>query len=171
LQLTIIAPIFIITYFKKPIVGLIATISAIIFGLFASIAPLVLFGIKPYLQIWELESILVTISNSFVWYHMTPNVYVISFFVGIAFGYLMKKKITFSRFQEKVNWILSTVMIITVYFWHNSFWSLHESAPLWSVLLWHSFGKLFFCLGFAWIYFACCTGRGGQYLLEYKIYV
>jgi len=162
LQLTIIAPIFIITYFKKPIVGLYAIIAVIIIGLFASISPQVLFGIKPYLQIWDLETVHVTISKSFRWYHNTPNVYVTSFFVGIAFGYLMRKEISFSRLQQILFWILSIVMILTVYFWHNNFWRLDKSAPLWSVLLWHSIGKLLFSSGFGWIFYMCCTGRGGE---------
>jgi hypothetical protein len=129
----------------------------------ASIAPYILFGLKPYLQIWELESVIFSFSKSFTWFHLTPNNYLTSFLVGISFGYLMGKEISFSRFQENLFWILSSVSIITIYFWHNVFWSLDKSGPLWSALLWHSIGKLFWSLSFGWIIYACCTERGGNY--------
>ncbi len=164
MQLFLIAPIFIIIFYKKQIYGTYAIITAIILSLFASISPKILFGITPYLQIWDLDSSILSNGNSFVYYHFTPNNYGISFFVGIAFGYLLNKKVLFSRLKEKFIWILSLVMIITVYFWNNSFWRLDKSAPLLSVLLWHSIGKLLFCSGLGWILYACCIGRGGLYL-------
>ncbi len=133
-------------------------------SLFASISPKILFGITPYLQIWDLDLSDFSNTNSFVYYHVTPNNYGISFFVGIAFGYLLYKKVLFSRLKEKFIWILSLIMIITVYLWHNSFWRSDKSAQLLSVLLWYSIGKLLFCSGFAWILYACCIGRGGLYL-------
>jgi hypothetical protein len=108
-----------------------------------------------------LETFAFTLSKSFIWYRYGPNSYATSFFVGIGFGYLMRKEVIFTQLQQKFFWIVSTIMIISVYFWHNTFWRLDRSAPLWSVLLWHSFGKLFWSLGFGWIIFACCTGRGG----------
>ncbi len=162
MQLFLIAPIFIIIFYKKQIYGTYAIITAIILSLFASISPKILFGITPYLQIWDSD--VFSNTNSFVYYHFTPNNYGISFFVGIAFGYLLNKKVMFSRLKEKFIWILSLVMIITVYLWHNSFYRLDKSAPLLSVLLWHSIGKLLFCSGFAWILYACSIGRGGLYL-------
>jgi hypothetical protein len=164
MQLFLIAPIFIIIFYKKQIYGTYAIITAIILSLFASISPKILFGITPYLQIWDLDSSILSNGNSFVYYHFTPNNYGISFFVGIAFGYLLNKKVLFSRLKEKFIWILSLVMIITVYFWNNSFWRLDKSAPLLSVLLWLSIGKLLFCSGLGWILYACCIGRGGLYL-------
>jgi hypothetical protein len=142
MQLYLIAPIFIIIFYKKQIYGTYAIITAIILSLFASISPKILFGITPYLQI---DSDFFLNANTFVYYHYTPNNYGISFFVGIAFGYLLYKKVLFSRLKEKLIWILSLVMIITVYLWHNSFWRLDNSTPLLSILLWHSIGKLLFC--------------------------
>jgi hypothetical protein len=129
--------------------------------LFASIAPQLLFGLKPYLQIWDLETTMFTDSISFKWYHVTTNNYGTSFFVGIAVGYLLREKILFTKIQEILFWILTTIMMTGVLLWHNSFWRLDKSAPLLSALLWHSIGKLLFCLGFAWILYACCIGRGG----------
>jgi len=166
MQLFLIAPIFIIIFYKKQIYGIYVIIIAIVLSLFASISPKILFGITPYLQLWDhnLDSADFPSANSVVYYHFTPNNYGISFFVGIAFGYMLRKKVVFTRSQEIYSWILSLVMIITVYFWHNSFWRLDKSEPLLNVFLWHSIGKLLFCLGFAWILYACCSGRGGLYL-------
>jgi len=161
LQLIIIAIFFITLYYKRPTLGLYALFSAIIIGVFASISPQILFGIKPYLQIWELDNVVFNLSKSFTWYHFTINNYVTSFFVGIGFGYLMRKEVSLTRLQQKLIWVVSTVMIISVYFSHNSFFRLDRSAPLWSALLYTSIGKLFWSLGFGWIIFACCTQRGG----------
>jgi hypothetical protein len=165
MQLLLIAPIFIIIFYKKQIYGTFAIITAIILSLFASVSPKLLFGIRHYLQqLWGRDSAVFWNTNSFVYFYYTPNNYGISFFVGIAFGYMLKKKVVFTRSQEIYSWILSLVMIITVYFLHNSFWRLDKSEPLLNVFLWHSFGKLLFCSGFAWILYTCCIGRGGLYL-------
>jgi len=164
MQLLLIAPIFIIIFYKKQIYGTYAIITAIILSLFASISPKILFGITHYLQLGDLDSVVFSSKNSFVYYHYTPNNYGISFFVGIAFGYLLNKKVIFSQLKEKFIWILSLVMIITVYLWQNNFWRLDKSAPFLDILFWHSFGKSIFCSGFAWILYACCIGRGGLYL-------
>jgi hypothetical protein len=165
MQLLLIAPIFIIIFYKKQIYGTYAIITAIILGLFASVSPKILFGIRHYLQLWDRDSAFLSNTNSFVYFYYTPNNYGISFFVGIAFGYMLKKKVVFTRSQEIYSWILSLVMIITVYFLHNSFLRLDKSEPFLNVFLWHSIGKLLFCSGFAWILYACCIGRGGLYLL------
>ncbi len=163
MQLLAIAPIFIITYHRKKILGIYAIITAIILGLLTAIAPQILFGIKPYLMIWGLDSLAITNTKSFVWYHMTPNVYLVSFSVGIAFGYLLKEKVLFTRFQQILGWILSLVMISTVYIWHNTFWRFEKSTTILNALIWLSFGKLFFSAGFAWIFYSCCVGKGGEY--------
>ncbi len=164
MQLLLIAPIFIIIFYKKQIYGTYAIIIAIILSLFASISPKILFGIRHYLQPFDLNSAVFRNTNSFTYFYYTPNNYGISFFVGIAFGYMLRKKVLFTRSQEIYSWILSLVMIITVYFWHNNFLRLDKSEPFLNVLLWHSIGKLLFCSGFAWILYACCIGRGGLYL-------
>jgi hypothetical protein len=116
------------------------------------------------LQIWDLETTIFSDSKSFKWYHVTTNNYGTSFFVGIAFRYLFRKKILFTKIQEIIFWILPALMMTGVLLWHNTFFRLDKSAPLLSVLLWHSIRKLLFCLGFAWILYARCIGRGGLYL-------
>jgi hypothetical protein len=164
MQLFLIAPIFIIIFYKKQIYGTYAIITAIILSLFASVSPKIIFGIRHYLPAWDRNSASFQKSNSLKYFYFTPNNYGISFFVGIAFGYLLYKKVLFSRLKEKFIWILSLVMIITVYLWHNNFCRSDKSAPFLDILLWHSIGKLLFCSGFAWILYACCIGRGGLYL-------
>jgi hypothetical protein len=135
---------------------------AIIVSIFASITPNAIFGIKPYLLIWDHESIK-SYSQSKKWFHTTPNIYSTSFFIGIAFGILMRRKLFLSRMQEFFIWILSITLISIVYLWNNSFYRLDKSAPFSSVILWFSIGKLLFSIGFSWILFALCSGRGGEY--------
>ncbi len=162
LQLFLIAPIFIYIYYKKKVLGVYAIMLAIIVSIFASITPNAIFGIKPYLLIWDHESIK-SYSQSKKWFHTTPNIYSTSFFIGIAFGILMRRKLFLSRMQEFFIWILSITLISIVYLWNNSFYRLDKSAPFSSVILWFSIGKLLFSIGFSWILFALCSGRGGEY--------
>ena len=159
--MTAIAPVFVIIYFKKPIVGIYTILTAIILSLFVAIAPTLIWGIPPYLRIWELDSVIFSNSRSLAYYHTFPTVYLISFLVGFPFGFMLMKRIQFSRLQETLFWTASLVAIPSVYFWHNTFWRLDHSAPLISALLWHTIGKLAFSLGFGWIFYACCTGRAG----------
>src|SRR5882672_5847762 len=114
LQLTAIAPIFIITYYKKPMIGIYLLLSAIVFSLFAAILPYIAFGVRPYLQIWELETVIFSNSKSLAYYHTTPNVYLVSFLVGIGFGFVLArtKKLQFTGIQSLIIWCLSFVSII-----------------------------------------------------------
>ena len=162
LQLTAIAPIFVIIYFKNELMGIFTLIMGIIMALFLAISPLIFFGIKPYLQIWDLDSVIFANSSSLTAYHTFPTVYLISFLTGFPFGYLLhKNKVKVSKTQVKMFWIMSLGAIFGVYFWNNSFWRIDHSAPLINALLWHTAGKLAFGLGVGWFLFACCTGRGG----------
>jgi len=162
LQLFLIAPIFIYIYYKKKVLGLYAIMSAIIISMFASITPYAIFGIKPYLLIWDHESIK-SYFQSKKWFHTTPNIYATSFFIGISFGILMRRRFFLSRTQEFFILILSIALISIAYLWNDSFYRLDKSAPLSSVILWFSIGKLLFSTGFSWILFALCSGRGGEY--------
>ena len=162
LQLTAIAPIFVIIFFKKPIVGIYTIITAIILSLLIAISPQILLGIPPYLRIWDLESIIFSNSRSMAYYHTMPIAYLVTFLVGFPFGFMLFKNVQFTKLQERVFWVLSVISILSVYLWHNSFWRLDQSAPLISILLWHTVGKLVFGMGVGWIIFACCSGRGGK---------
>lgn len=157
-QLHIIVPILIMIYYKNPKYGFYTMIGAIIIGMFLSVSPTIVFGIIPqvqYLQIETFEELL----QSFLWYHLSTNVYIVSFLVGVLGGYFLRKDIKFNVQHEVLLWIFSVITIIVVFTWNNAFWKLDKSSPLYSVLLWHTFGKLFFALAFTWIFFALCTGR------------
>ncbi|XP_054155968.1 nose resistant to fluoxetine protein 6-like [Oppia nitens] len=167
LQLTIVAPVFVIIYYRNRMYGSLATVAAVICGTMASIAPYILFHLKPYLQLWDLETVLFSVSRSYTWYHFTPNNYVTAFFIGIGTGFCLYKPSGTSSYLKPTNritvliWLITIPVCTSVYFYHNTFWRLDQSAPLASILLWHSLGKLVFCLGIAWIYYALCTGRAG----------
>ena len=143
---------------------MITLITGIVIGLFLAISPYLLFGIKPYLQIWEVGSTGILGSASFVYYHTIPSVYLISFLSGFPFGYLLyKNTIKLSKTQVVVFWMLSLCVIFAEYFWNSSFYRPDRSAPLISTLFWLTAGKLAFSLGIGWLLFACCTGRGGYF--------
>jgi len=159
----LVSPFFIILYYKKPKIGVYAIIAAITFTLFLSISPTLLFGIKPYLQIIIHGSQLLggDFMDSIIWYHTAPNVHAISYFIGIALGFIMRTTFIISPSQQKFFWILSISSIIGMYYWNNTFWKPSETEMGLSVLLWYSIGKLMFCISFGWIYYAICTGKAG----------
>lgn len=162
LQLTAIAPIFVIIYFKNKLIGLFTLLIGLLLGIFLVISPYVIFGIRPYLQIWDLDSVIFANSSSLTAYHTFPTVYLISFLAGFPFGYLLhKNKVKLSKLEESLFWVLSVCAIFGVYFWNNTFWRKDHSSPLINALLWHTVGKLAFGVGIGWTLFACCTGRGG----------
>ncbi|CAG2182840.1 unnamed protein product, partial [Oppiella nova] len=68
-----------------------------------------------------------------------------------------------------MGWCASVLAIIIVYMWSNTFWKVQKSAPLFSVLLWFTFGKLAFAIAITWIFFCLCTGRARtmDYLLSW----
>jgi len=163
MQYLLITPFFVILYYKKPKIGIYLILVFILFTSIVSISPKILFGIEPYLQIIVHGTTLLTkqIKDSFNWYHTTPNVYFVSYFIGIGFGFLVNKNIKFSRRHENLFWTLSIISVFTMYYWNNTFFRSDHYIPVWSALLWHSIGKIFFGLSTAWIFYAICTGRGG----------
>jgi len=136
------------------------------FRLFFSVAPQILYGIKPYIMHQQIDTF-TELLESFKWYHLTTNLYIISFFVGILFGFLMKKKVAISKSLEILLWIISISMMVSVSLWHNSLWRLNESAPYWSVILWFSIGKLLYSIGCSCIYYLLCNGKGGTHYSKY----
>jgi len=163
MQFILVSPLFIILHYKKPKIGVYAIVTAIIFTLFLSVSPKLLFGIKPYLQIIGHGTKLLTkdVSDSVNWYHTAPNVHALSYFIGIAAGFLIKKKVTLSQNREKIIWALTVFGITSMYYWQMTFFKASETEPVVGSLLWHSFGKLMFSSSWAWIFFAICTGRAG----------
>jgi uncharacterized membrane protein YbjE (DUF340 family) len=148
-------------YYKKPNLGIYATILAIILGLISAISPQLLYNIKPYSKHWEMEAF-EEIFDGWKWYHMTTNGYITSFFVGIIVGFLMRKQIFISRKVEILSLIISIAMIVSIYLWNNTFWRRDRSASDLSHLLWYSFGKLISSTGFACIFYILSTGKGGM---------
>jgi uncharacterized membrane protein YbjE (DUF340 family) len=148
-------------YYKRPKLGIYATILAIILGLILAIAPQLLYNIKPYSKHWELKNF-EEIIDGWKWYHMATNGYITSFFVGIIVGFLMRKQIFISRTVEILSLFISIAMIVSIYLWNNTFWRRDRSASDLSHLLWYSFGKLISSTGFACIFYILSTGKGGM---------
>lgn len=163
-QFLVISPLFIILYYKKPRLGFYAISAALCLTLVTTISPFLLFGIKPYVQRLSGGSAFLTsrLNDSMNWFHTTPNNHAFSYFMGIAFGFLMNKERLISRSKVRLFWSLSLAGIFVAYYWNNSFWYTGSREKQTSALLWHSVGKVIYCLSFGWIYYACCTGWGGM---------
>ena len=166
MQFLIISPIFIILYHKKPRIGLIVIFCSIFCSLFITISPFLLYGIKPWHQILThgIRMLSSEFNHSVNWFHTTPNVHIISYLIGICFGFLKNNKsIEISDKGVRLFWMASVGGIVSMYYWNDTFWKGgSDTEPELSVLLWHTIGKVMFCSCFGWIYFACCTGRGGK---------
>ena len=143
LHLIAISYVFVIIYYKNKLTGIIVMIVGLITSLLLAISPYLLFGIKPYLQIWDVDTVLLQNSRHYTLYHFFTTVYFVSFLAGFPFGYLMHKgTVKLSKIQVKMSWISSICTILGVYFWHNTFWRLDHSSSLINVLFWFSIGKV-----------------------------
>lgn len=171
-QLMIMAPLVLYPLYFFPKIGLFLTFTAINLGLFSSIGPAI-FHIKPYFLYRNMDS-LQEITSSFAWYHIATNMYINSYFVGILFGYLATKDFKIKAKLRIILWVLIVAIIIVVFMWNNTFWSLNPTFDLMDTLLWFAFGKFFSSICFGGMFFMCCSGNGGKnikftkYLFIYK---
>ncbi len=147
-------------YYRNPRIGIYFNIVAIIIGLISSIAPQ-LFHINPYVELLDNDSF-ETLYQSWTWFHMSTTEYISSFFIGIFAGYCLRKKVNLSPDSVKKLWFCSLMSIVLAFMWNNTLWRIDtKKLNKANILLWFSFGKFISASGFAWIYFACCSGRGG----------
>ena len=117
-------------------------IVGLITSLLFVISPYLLFGIRPYLQIWDLDTALLVNSSHFSPYHTYTTVYLVTFLTGFPFGYLMHKgTVKLSKMHVRVSWLSSICAILGVYFWNNTFWRSDHSSSLINVILWLTIGK------------------------------
>ena len=111
-------------------------------------------------------------NHSVNWFHTTPNVHIISYLIGICFGFMFNKKdLKISDKLVRIFWFLSFAAIFLIYYWNDTFWKVGPQEPELSVLLWHTIGKVFFSSSYGWIFYACCTGKGGIRPLSHHLSV
>ncbi|CAG2100017.1 unnamed protein product, partial [Medioppia subpectinata] len=131
MQLTLISTPFVLIYHRNRRIGLLTVIMAIGAGVIASIGPYLLYNIRPYLQIWDLDTVVYSLSRSYNWYHFMPNNYITSYFVGIAFGYLMhRKSLIIHQYITFMCWLLALVAIPSSGVWLDLFCVLYWTGSL-----------------------------------------
>jgi hypothetical protein len=80
--------------------------------------------------------------------------------LGMLLGYLLRHKPDLylgGKIGETFCWIFSLSMSFGAMFWHGN-WFL-EPPNQTSLYFYLLFSKIFWCVGWAWIIFACATGR------------
>ena len=130
---------------------------AIVLSLFAAISPKIIFNISPHELLSPMEE---RADLSYIWWYSGFNTYGIAFFVGIIFGYLLDSNVKISQSKTVFFWIYAIAVCPLIYEIYNSF-----KTTEFFLYFWYTLGKLFFCTGIGWIFFACCTGRGGISLI------
>ncbi len=162
-QFYAIAPLMFVTLYKWPKIGLKINIILIFVGIFVNISPKIFLNNLTYFEPTRLPS-LRSQHKYFNNYHVNTFQYVCTFFMGTFTGYMIRKhpKIQIGGLNnDKILNVIVIAIIPLIYLWNNTFWILNDSPPEISVLLFFAFGKFFWGLSFAWICFACCTGRAG----------
>ena len=132
---------------------------AIVLSLFAAIAPKLVFNLSPVELVSPTEE---SLHLSYIWWQTGPNNNCIAFFSGIIFGYLLDSNVQISYLKSVMFWIYTITVCPLIFVLYNSLWSPDLSAPIMHIYLWYTLGKLLFCTGWGWVYFACCTGKGGM---------
>lgn len=165
LQLHIISPLVIVSYFYKPKLGLSLNIMAIIIGLYSSIAPKHLYAIETYFEMRQSENF-ESIMNSYKYFHISTNQYLTNFFCGTLFGYLLyaKPNLNFGgKSVERFLWVMLVAIIALTVSWNNSMFTISEmGSSQWSIYLYFSVGKLIWGLACGWGFYASCTDRSGK---------
>ena len=158
-HLSLVSAILIVLYFRDKFIGSISLTIVILLSLFASIAPKLLFDINPKELVSKFDE---EYDASFTWWYTSTNNYGIAFFIGITFGYLLDSNIRISRSKTALFWIYTIVVCPLIFILHNSLISKDFSVPLVNIFLWYTLGKFLFCIGIAWVYYACCIERAGN---------
>ena len=130
---------------------------AIVLSLFASIAPKIIFNLTPKELLSPMEE---RPDLSYIWWYSGFNTYGIAFFVGIIFGYLLDSNVKISQSKTVLFWIYAITVCPLLYKLYLTF-----KTTEFFLYFWYTLGKLLICTGIGWIFFACCTGRGGISLI------
>ena len=92
-----------------------------------------------------------------------PNNHASAFFMGMLMGFVTRRYPNVylgGKVGETMIWCVTWSMTIFSLIWHNNFWE-KEPTQL-NLHLYLAFGKLFWISGWAWLVFACSTGRAGK---------
>ncbi len=162
-QLYLIAPIMFVPLYKWPKFGITLNIIILLFSIFLNISPKFIINYLHFYEPTRVTSIRASLTvNSN--YQLNTFHYVCTFSIGTLTGYMLRKHPNIyigGPIVERILTFIAFAIIPLMYIWNNSFWILNDSAPEISVAFYIAFAKFFWGLSFAWIWFACCTGRAG----------
>lgn len=100
-------------------------------------------------------------------HHLSP------FAVGVITGYLIRKEPNLylgGRVGQTILWFVFPGLTFWGFHWTQQLmksdvnietFAINDASTELEVYLNLTFGKLFYCLGFLWVFYMCCTGRAG----------
>ncbi|KAL3218662.1 hypothetical protein MRX96_031471 [Rhipicephalus microplus] len=178
MQYFIIAPIFFITLYRRPAVGLgligaFAFASMAITGLvtysydYGPVAPFFLYRTMSKPSVTNLNAFLNDIA-------FRPYTHFPSFAVGLCLGYLIYKyrQVKMSRRIQLVGWLSSVTTGLTIVYGVYE-WNAHSPPGPFLSVLYGATSRPAWTLCVAWVTFACVSGHGGfvDTLLSWKAFV
>ena len=159
----LIAPaVFLILYYC-PKYDIIWTLIFIIIGIFINIAPKLFWNIPHYFDYMPINSIWNYV-NSFNVYYWRTESHLISYFLGIFCGHLIRRKPDLylgGRIGETILWIVCPVISFMTMYWIHKLYDYEYPMTSLEMLMFLAFSKISFLVAWLWLFYACATGRGG----------
>jgi len=153
----------------SPIKAIFYNIFCVLIGCAICTIPKLVFGIRTPYEIVDMSSFQ-EVKNSLMQYWMGVHQHISTFSIGILVGYLIKHKPNLNfggKFGELLIWILAPICTVLAIVWNEKFSYIETKTTHLENMIWIAFGKVLWSLGFAWILYSCCTGRGGIAINNY----
>lgn len=162
----LIAPIFIVTLFYKPKLGIVFVTLGILLGSYLTVVPRIYYGILAFPELRQYQFMIRDTFNSFQAYYYSTQAHLSVFIFGLFVGYLIKKKPNLNfggRLIELLLWIVFSMFTYIGLFWDKDWYKPEgEQASYSEMLMSMAFGKLLFVSGFGWLFYMCTCGRAGN---------
>ncbi|XP_077984529.1 nose resistant to fluoxetine protein 6-like [Glandiceps talaboti] len=173
MQLFILSPIFILTFYKSWIGGvcLSTVVSLCSFAVSAYLATVQGMTIggdpDPYRE---------PLHEPGDWLYSKPYYRISQYLVGICLGYVLfkldGKKVKINKYLNVLLWFCAAIIAVAVvYGTYGSGWG--RRIPQWAAVTYTTLHRFSFSLAIAWVIYACSTGNGGPVntLLSWKLWL
>ena len=162
-----LAPIVFLVLYKSPKLGvvwnLVLLLMAVLFPLFNRMV-MDLPHIYELLKVPNLQKLMI----GWATHYWSPINYFQTYIIGILLAYMVRHKPKIylgGTIGEVFIWIITSFTTMGILYWQRNFFNTSYTFEALNGLELHVylvFHKLLYLSGFAWLIYACTTGRGGE---------
>ena len=160
--LSLFSPIL-LSIFRYKVPTFVTLVVLVFLGSFIAVVPKIFFDLPVTPQEISSTTSTAQAKQSFIHYHFATDQLIIPFTFGTVIGYLLKAKPKINlgtRFAQYIIWIGMLLMPFLATEWNEQFKPLEGHFSQFNFISWFILSKIMWSGGFAWVIFACATGRG-----------